>query len=290
MIYHYFNDNLIKMSDVGIIIIIVFVIIALLFISLLFYTVIPLSPRGMYLDGLTYVPYPSEEKSTTWSDVLASPAFIINIERSKERYPICEQRVKFAGFQDVRHYIGVDGKYETLSDKWARHGVATGSFHSKFAKHKSEQGCYLSHLGVLKEAIDRGYPLFTIFEDDVMFDVDFNRLSESYFNATPSDFDMIYLGSLTILALGGDQVIRCWACGTHAITYTHAGAQKVYDFLTRSPEIYALDVMLAQNYYTHRVPIQHYNWNYKRLVSFGNTGLVFQDRTMGTTIQNQACK
>ena len=53
----------------------------------------------------------------------------------------------------------------------------------------------LSHLYVLQHMIDNNNEYGLVLEDDVIFTNDFFKNFDFYFNQTPEDFDIIFLGS-----------------------------------------------------------------------------------------------
>ena len=59
---------------------------------------------------------------------------------------------------------------------------------------KSEVACLRSHMGIIKNAIDKGYDKIAIFEDDIIFCDDFEERFEYYSKMIPDDWDIMYLG------------------------------------------------------------------------------------------------
>lgn len=55
-----------------------------------------------------------------------------------------------------------------------------------------ELGCSMSHLAVWKQAAENGYRFILVFEDDVLFDVDFEERLNDILEDEP-DFDWLYL-------------------------------------------------------------------------------------------------
>ncbi len=257
------------------------------------------------------------QKSITWADVQAAPAYIINIERCRARVPVCLERVKKAGYTDVQVLRGVDGKVDDLPAEFAAHHIPydPSTFTRKFRRRLGEQGCYLSHLKALRRGLESGAPVFTVFEDDVVFAEKFASLAKQWYDETPADYDMVYLGAyMTRFTVGSQRILRCSVLCTHALLYTRAGAEKAYRMLTNAPHYKAIDEMLNR-----RDRMNNYVWNKKWCTDERNkalnsskhmfeleatdnlvgrihqwigthkmVGLALQDHNMPTTIQGRA--
>jgi len=67
------------------------------------------------------------------------------------------------------------------------------------------RGCFLSHLGILKAARDRGLSNVLIVEDDLMISPEVNRNIEKILGDLRAiDWGIVYLGHIEKLASGGD--------------------------------------------------------------------------------------
>jgi len=59
------------------------------------------------------------------------------------------------------------------------------------------KGCSYSHMAVIKRMIDESIPFMTIFEDDCIGHTDLPKgLGQKFWDATPKDFDIVYLGNM----------------------------------------------------------------------------------------------
>ncbi len=56
-----------------------------------------------------------------------------------------------------------------------------------------ELGCSMSHAGIWKDALEKGYRFILVFEDDVLFDDQFETKLEAVLQEIDQDFDWIYL-------------------------------------------------------------------------------------------------
>lgn len=96
-----------------------------------------------------------------------------------------------------------------------------------------QYGNYLSHMNVLKLAIDNGYEKIAIFEDDIEFCDDFkNKFSISY-PLIPNNWNMVYLGWNTVSSstfpTNNPEVLKLTgAYAIHAILIDRQTMEKAY--------------------------------------------------------------
>jgi GR25 family glycosyltransferase involved in LPS biosynthesis len=83
---------------------------------------------------------------------------------------------------DVSRFSAVDGEQLKVPSHWER---PAGAY-----------GCLLSHLEVVREARTRGVREVLIFEDDVVFDDQFDAKFRDYIDQLPPDWDMLFFGAL----------------------------------------------------------------------------------------------
>lgn len=108
----------------------------------------------------------------------------INLNRRPERW---EQAVaRFAAHQinSVRRFPALDGLTLEVPSGW---DGSPGAY-----------GCLQSHLAVVREARRLDLSSILIFEDDVVFDSDFNSKFSRYIRQLPSDWDMLLFGGLHV--------------------------------------------------------------------------------------------
>ena len=135
----------------------------------------------------------------SYSEFMEGPAFLINMRRQEKRRNISLNRLKDAGFTNVIIWDAVDASDPIVNIKaeWAKHGSpkfdpSDGKF-LDLKGHPYKQGTLLSHLNLWKHIIDSKIPWATIFEDDIVFHINWHRLSEVYFEITPTDYGMCYI-------------------------------------------------------------------------------------------------
>jgi Glycosyltransferase family 25 (LPS biosynthesis protein) len=239
----------------------------------------------------------------TWDDVLAAPAFLINLDRCPERLKVSMERLREAGFKDVRRVRAVDAKCDDLAAAWAVHGSpAFNRRDQEFCEtYKGKQGCFLSHAGLLQREDVQALPFFLVFEDDILLHPEFATLAPKYWETTPQSFDMLYLGSQLDLQGCPYPIVQFPCFCTNAMAFTGAGAKKVYDYLMSQPQgVCTIDCMLKEYHedvvFRGRPRVfEWYVWNATMFPAASatmpkdwtkrNSGLVFQDETFGSDVR-----
>jgi GR25 family glycosyltransferase involved in LPS biosynthesis len=106
----------------------------------------------------------------------------INLDRRLERWRQMQDKFYQHGIHSVRRFAAIDGERSTLPANWPG---TPGAY-----------GCLLSHLEVVREARRLGLPSLLIFEDDVVFDDQFEQKFSDYVRQLPADWDMLFFGAL----------------------------------------------------------------------------------------------
>jgi len=121
-------------------------------------------------------------KPTALIDQLFPHKVCINLERRLERWRHMQDKFYQHGIHSVRRFAAVDGETLAIPASWPG---TPGAY-----------GCLLSHVEVVREARQRGLPSILIFEDDVVFDEDFEKKFGDHIQQLPADWDMLFFGAL----------------------------------------------------------------------------------------------
>jgi GR25 family glycosyltransferase involved in LPS biosynthesis len=160
--------------------------------------------------------------------ILNAPAFIINLESEDARLLYSTENIKDAGFTDIRRFDAVLGTNENQV-KNALQLLNNPEIHHM--EPPGKLGCLLSHLTLLKYIIDQNLEKATIFEDDVFFHPQWHHLSREYYNETPSDYDIIFIGnSVDSIRLGiasNNKILTDSCFSAHCYTVTLEGAKRL---------------------------------------------------------------
>ena len=162
------------------------------------------------------------------------PAFIINVpELSHERGEVSYENVKKAGYKNIILFKGVNGKNEN-EVKEALNLFNNTKF--DFWCSKGNIGCNLSMLKILLTIINDNIEYATIFEDDIIFHDDWDRLAKEFYKNTPKNYDIIYMGNQIDECIFYNNVPRinrksCFCM--HAIIVSNKGAKKLLNLILK---------------------------------------------------------
>jgi GR25 family glycosyltransferase involved in LPS biosynthesis len=188
----------------------------------------------------------------TWEELLNGPVYVINMDRDSERLITCKERLSKAGFKNINRWKAVDGRMDNISEEWAKHGSPLfDPSDTRFLDIKGspfKQGTLLSYLALWKNIIDNNIPWLTIFEDDIVFHATWNELAPIYFNATPKDFGLLYMGHHFGYNDIIHKILKIPVYCTHAHVITLDGAKELYKrFLSEPSGVRTIDCMI--NYF-----------------------------------------
>lgn len=132
-------------------------------------------------------------------------SFLINLKNRKDRYKhFSKNYLNF--FKSSLHILqGVDGKNHKYSLKEIKSmSVADWNIFEKPAV----QGCFLSHIAILKIIVEKRLKTCLVLEDDIHF-IDFKNLKrdlKNVINNLPQDWEIIFLGHSVP---SGHRIINC---------------------------------------------------------------------------------
>jgi len=236
-------------------------------------------------------------------DLFELPCRVINLERNPERWGVCQVRLQEAGFKHVERVVAVDALNPTmLAQAWEDVGRPPfAEWDKEFISYPGKQGCFLSHVKIWKEMVEKQIDMLVVFEDDVLFHKDWSTLAPQYFANTPKDFDVLYMGAQFEFN-STHHIDRGPVFCTHAMVIRLAGAKRLLQLVLEKPGgVYTIDCMLIdymKDYY-HRVrlnretplPFVWYVWNGFCRVEMPkgwtkrNCGLVYQDEVFGSEVR-----
>ncbi len=264
---------------------------------------LPLDSDYIYNDFEKVNEYPK-----TFEDLLNAPCKVINLDHNTARWKISEERIKEAGFQNIERFSAINAKNEEeLVKGWDIVGYPDIAYKYaiSFITNIGIQGCFLSHFKIWKEIIDKKIPYIVVFEDDVLFHPEWKTLGPAYFEKTPTDYDILYMGNRNDNVITGHIEINAPVYCLHAMVLTYNGVKKLWDMLLRlSIGVYAVDDMI-HGMISHKnrrsnkeYPFTAIVWNVSKFFpcsetdmthnwKIRNNGLVFQDEIFGTDVDKR---
>lgn len=137
-------------------------------------------------------------------------AFVINLDRNKDRYTTFMSKLKntdFANFSNIERYSAIDGKEIDVEPhltagaiKELREVERAGYRTRHYQLTRGAVGCFLSHLNLAKRLVDdTTTDFYLIFEDDVDFYPNAKYLIERAIEKAPHDWDMISIGYIRLV-------------------------------------------------------------------------------------------
>jgi GR25 family glycosyltransferase involved in LPS biosynthesis len=108
--------------------------------------------------------------------------YCVNLNRRPDRWEKVCKEFERIGIDEVERYEAIDGKEFDWTTIKYNPNLLVG-----------ELGLIETHINLIKEAKEKNYKSVLIFEDDVYFTSEFDKLDE-YMAALPTNWDMIYLG------------------------------------------------------------------------------------------------
>lgn len=247
--------------------------------------------------------------------ILHKPAFVIHIqELSPERREFFTDNITKAGFTDMRIFEGINCYNNEILNNTIRE-FNNIKLHENLSP--GQKGCLLSHLKLYKYIIENNIDICTIFEDDVHFHPNWDNLAFNYYNNTPKNFDIIFIGNQ--IDTSNKLIINNLStyC-THAYIITFKGAQKLlryllnWDYYSKEIELcvghkltglFCIDIMIKniQDRMNKRELKKNINWycwngtifpckfNNLPLIGFNvrNSGLVFQNENFMSIVSDK---
>lgn len=128
------------------------------------------------------------------------PIYVINLADARDRWSKCSESLKAAGFRNITRIDAVLGKslsqeeLKTVLSTRALYDMERTRYDLRFFATKGPIGCYLSHVSVWQEMLERGDERAIILEDDVVcISKDGVKELVQLLRSCPSDADMAFL-------------------------------------------------------------------------------------------------
>lgn len=227
-----------------------------------------------------------------YATFLKAPCKVINLKKNTARWNISKERIQDAGFRNIERFDAIDKNNLEANWKLLNNPVIASQKDPCFYKFPGKQGCFLSHILIWKDIIEKEIPVTTIFEDDVLFHDRWKEIAPVYFKNTPQNYDILYLGSQFEM-VSNFHVDRVPVYCLHAYVITYEGAKKLYNMILKNDiGVYTIDCMLLD--FMKNNSFKWSVWNgYKFFPSkekmspqwaIRNHGLVYQDEVFGSDI------
>lgn len=183
------------------------------------------------------------------AEVLAAPAYLINLNRRPDRLKASAAAICGAGYHHIIRFEAIDG-HDAKARAVAWDALGNPPF-STAPRHQDlrlvgHQGCFLSHVLLWEWIARREEPFATVFEDDILFHPAWRRLAPEYLRRTPPDWDMLHLGHHAYRDMGRHWAARVPVQSTAAYVVTRRGAAAMARALRSQPTVGVIDQMIAE--------------------------------------------
>lgn len=243
---------------------------------------------------------------SSWKEVAESKAHILGLKRYAFRREYSASRLRAAGFTNIEEVDAFDGFMEDVDKALKEAGLL---FNPELKP--GHKGFSYTQMMAYKRIIDDNVPYRILFEDDALGHLDLPKgLGQKFWDATPKDFDVLYLGSMMGRNPELDDpeklVVKLPTYTTHALLVTLSGAKKIWALAKEALEdnipMQVLDIQLYIWQITGK--LNCYCWNgtctQKSFPTFDeglpwqafpdvilpekDTGLFWQNMRLGTTL------
>jgi GR25 family glycosyltransferase involved in LPS biosynthesis len=240
--------------------------------------------------------------SVTWSDICASKALVFGLKRYSFRREYTASKLAAVGFTNLEVVDAFDGHHDDVDGALEALGIRV-----RPTLGRGHKGCCQTHYAAWKQMIDDDVPFRVFFEDDVIPHLDIRKLGEEFWNATPKDFDMLYLGSMMNPAeeqmkSSQKHILQLPTYTTHAYILSRKGAIRLME-LCKTSVLQMIDIQLVC--WQDQKQLVWYCWNgttqqksyptytddlpWKMfpdvIVPLKDSGLFWQNMRVGTTLE-----
>lgn len=244
-----------------------------------------------------------------WSEVCKGKAIVMGLKRYAFRREFCAARLAQLGFSNIEIVDSFDGFQDDVVKEFITMGVP---FNPTLGK--GHLGCIFTMLREWKRFLDSGDEYRMFFEDDAMGHLDLpNGLGQQFWNATPKNFDLVYMGNMmgsqdSQLQDPNALVVQVPTYCLHAYILSRKGVEKLWSLIQELKEtniqIQTIDIQLYLWQIQGRINWHCWNgtWLQKSYPTFDeglpwqmfnevivpqkDTGVFYQNMRLGTTLEH----
>ena len=219
------------------------------------------------------------------------PCFVISCKGDDDRRRLTKKRLNM---QKIRFqwFDAADGRNIT-DDEFAKEHIFVRSEDGKI--HRGGSGCALSHKRIWQKIVDENIEQALVLEDDVVFHEKFKQLLPEFWNDTPHENSMVFLGYCCYWGdMGQSNVVETFPLTTHAYYMTKSVAQWFLDNFDDCNT--NIDIHMQTLYYNKPRDWKCYAWwegknrsPYHNETKLGVcfNGLILQDHDMKNSINRE---
>jgi len=165
----------------------------------------------------------------SFDEFMKGASVMLMLERHSFRADYSRKKLQEVGFNNITYFHGTDGFTEDLPSVCAELNV---KIMDDIIKEKGSAGFTLSCIRLWKKILDENLPFLIIFEDDALPHPAFNTIAKTWYDKTPKNIDLLYLGAQGDPSEGTyNHIIQIPCFCTHAYVVTNAGAKRLMELV-----------------------------------------------------------
>jgi hypothetical protein len=188
----------------------------------------------------------------TWDDFLSSPVLVITTSDTSSTYVRTEKRLRDAKFTTIVPIL-MPSVNTNLSTVWSQLFKNSPPFFNTkdtsfmdTVNYPKKQEYTAAHFIAYQYMLDKNYEYAFIVEDDIVFHKDWELLAPKYFEVTPPDYELCYVGHHCGCGIDA-HVIRVPTFSLQSILITREGAQYLINKALYHPlGVCTLDCMINE--------------------------------------------
>ena len=244
-----------------------------------------------------------------WAELCKGKTVVLGLKRYAFRRDFTAARLAQLGFSAIEVVDAFDGFQEDVVKELITMGIPINP-----TLGKGQLGCMCTTIREWKRFLDSGEDYRIFFEDDAIGHLDLpNGLGQQFWNATPKDFELVYLGNMmgtqdAQLKDPNALVVQVPTYTTHAYILSRKGAEKLWSLIqeqkTLNMPVQTIDIQLYLWQVQGRLKWYCWNgtWVQKSYPTFDeglpwqmfnevilpqkDTGLVYQNMRLGSTLSH----
>lgn len=225
----------------------------------------------------------------------------LDIPKCKNRRSFFMKNLTNAGFKKIKvlNAVHIKNKHD-IEEVKKTYNVK--NLHSNTTN--SEFGCLFSHMKAWTKLLDTDDKYAIIFEDDIFFHPKWKSIWSDYWNNTPKDFDLLFMGLETCKPKDEvknlDKIFTLPCLCTHSYIISRTGAKKLLSLFKKKSEeseLHSIDNVIRgfmyETLHSDNKILKWYCWNGRKYpciesennLKGRNDGLVFQSDSFPGTIE-----
>jgi hypothetical protein len=191
----------------------------------------------------------------TWNDFLNGPVLVISKNSENENYQRTRQQLKDRGFTNIIQIDlpSIKESVYTIQVHWNRlFGNKPINFNQEDAafidtvNFPNKQESAVAHFNAYNYIITNKFDFALVVEDNIIFHKDWDMIASKYFEVTPPDYYLCYVGHHCGCGINA-HVIRAPTFSMQSIIITSEGAQYLLDKMLFHPKgVRTLDCMINE--------------------------------------------